>query len=257
MKRHLIRVGAIAVGVALVFATAASGEWEEVRVGNLFLGDNGGISPSKLPKHGTAPVTARIRGKIGTLDGTHPPAMRDVEVEVDKTIQVDAVGLPICSQSQLQARSSADARRACGHALVGSGTAGVEVAFPEQAPFSSTGPLLLFNGGVHGRTTTVLIHAYVNVPAPTAIVAPATVTRIHNGRFGLMLRAKIPRIAGGAGSPTSFELKIGRRYTYRGRQKSFLRAGCPTGSWATRGSVEFSDATRLGLTHVFACTPEG
>jgi hypothetical protein len=250
-------VGMLAVGAVLALAATASGKWEIARAGNIVFGDNGGISPTKLPKHGFAPANARIIGKIGTVDGTHPPALKHLEADIDRTIRVDAVGLPACKIEQLQARSTKDAKRACGDAVVGSGSATVEVAFPEQAPFSSTGPLVLFNGGVHGKTTSVLLHAYVDVPAPTAIVVPATVTRIHKGRFGLHLEASIPRIAGGAGSPTNFELKIGRRFTYRGERKSFLSAGCPTGSWMTKGHVVFSDGTEAGLTHLFSCTPEG
>jgi len=103
----------------------------------------------------------------------------------------------------------------------------------------------------------VLLHAYVNVPAPTAVIVRAEVTRIHHGRYGLRLEAHIPKIAGGAGSATAFDLKIGRRYAYKGRKKSFLTASCPTGAWATRGNLLFSDQTRLGFTHIFSCTPEG
>jgi hypothetical protein len=257
MNKHLLHLIALISGLALIFAPGAAGERKVERFGNLIVVDDGGISPSKLPRHGSAPVSAHILGEIGTVDGTHPPALRNLELEVDKTLAIDAVGLPVCRVGQLTARSSVDAKRACGDAIVGSGEAEVEVSFPEQAPFSSTGPLILFNGGVHGKTTSFLLHAYVNVPAPTAIVVPATVTRIHNGRFGLRIQAKIPRIAGGAGSPTRFELKIGRRYTYRGRRKSLLSAGCPTGSWATKGNVLFDDGTRAGLTHVFPCTPQG
>jgi len=256
MKRHLLVVGAVA-GIALSLAATAAGKWEIVRAGNIVFGDNGGISPTVLPKHGLAPATARIIGKIGTVDGTHPPALRHVEADIEKTIRVDAVGLPTCRLGQLQARSTTDAKRACGEAVVGSGSATVEVAFPEQPPFSSTGPLVLFNGGVRGKTTSVFLHAYVDVPAPTAVVVPATVTRIHKGRFGLHLEASIPRIAGGAGSATNFELKIGRRFPYKGKKKSFLSAGCPTGSWITRGHVEFADGTEAGLTHLFSCTPQG
>jgi len=256
MKRFLTGIGAAAV-LGLVLTSGASGKWEIVRAGNLVFGDNGGISPTTLPKHGFAPATAHIIGKIGTVDGTHPPALRHVELDIEKSIRVDAAGLPTCSLAQLQARSSADAKRVCGDAIVGSGSTEVEVAFPEQAPFSSTGPLILFNGGVHGKTTTVLLHAYVDVPAPTAIVVPATVTRIHKGRFGLHLEASIPRIAGGAGSATRFELTIGRRFTYKGQKTSFLSAGCPTGNWMTKGHAEFSDGTDVGLTHLFSCTPQG
>ena len=233
------------------------GNRKEECVGVLCVGDNGGISPTVLPKHGGQPVTARIIGDIATRDGSHPPALQHLEADIDHTIEVDAVGLPTCSEHQLEARSSASAKKACGDAIIGTGSAEVEVAFPEQEPFRSTGPLLLFNNGVHGGTTSVLLHAYVNVPAPTAVIVRAKVTRIHRGRFGLHLEAHIPKIAGGAGSATAFDLKIGRRYTYEGRKKSFLSASCPTGAWATKGNLLFSNQTKLGFTHIFSCTPEG
>jgi hypothetical protein len=260
MKGKLICITAVTAALAMVAAGAAVGDRgtrQEHCVGALCVGDNGGISPTTLPKHGSAPVTARIEGEIKTRDGSYPPALQDLEADIDHTIKVDAVGLPTCRKSQLEATSSAVAKKVCGDALVGSGTTEVEVAFPEQAPFRSTGPLLLFNGGVHGATTTVFLHAYVDVPAPTAVIVRATVSRIHKGRFGLRLKAHVPEVAGGAGSATAFDLKIGRRYTYKGRKKSFLTAGCPTGSWATKGNLEFSDQTRLGFTHVFSCTAAG
>lgn len=257
MNKHLIVAGAIALCAALILAAAASGAREEVRVGNIFLADNGGISPLKLPRHEMAPVTARILGEIGTLDGSHPPALESVSFDVDKTIGIDAVGLPVCRRVQIEATSTDVARKACGSAIVGSGQAEVEVEFPDQTPFSATGPVIAFNGGVRGPTTSILLHAYVAVPAPTAIVVRATVTRIHEGRFGLRIEAAIPKIAGGSGSVTRFELKVGRSYTYKGRRKSLLLASCPTGDWATKGHVAFADGTRFGLTHHFPCTPGG
>jgi len=255
MSRYRIHIAALVALLALSSASAASGDREVVEAGNLFLADNGGIFPSKLPRHGKAPVTARLVGEFGTRDGSHPPALRSIDIDVERSIAVDAVGLPTCKAGRLDARTTASAERACRGAIIGSGEAEVEVAFPEQAPFSATGPIVAFNGGVRGKTTTVLLHAYVNVPAPTAIVTTATVTRIHKGRFGLRIAARVPRIAGGSGSVTRFELKVGRRYTYEGRRKSYLTAGCPTGHWATKGNVVFADGTNLGLTHVFPCTP--
>lgn len=257
MSTNLVRVGALAVVLALALAGAALASREVVRVGNLYLVDNGGISPSTLPRHESAPITARLEGQIGTDDHSHPPALRSIDVEVDRTIGIDALGLPICRASQIEVRTSAAARAACRDAIVGTGRAEVEVAFPEQLPFSAVGPVTLFNGGVHGPATTVLVHAYVAVPAPTAIVTKATVTRIDSGRFGLRIEARIPRIAGGSGSVTKFKLKVGRRFTYRGREKSFLVASCPTGSWATQGNVLFADGTTMGVVHVFPCVPEG
>jgi hypothetical protein len=257
MTKNLLRLSAIVAGLALAFTATASGQREVVRAGNLIFTDDGGISPTKRPRHGSVPITARIVGTIGTADGSHPPALRSVHAEVDKTIEIDAVGLPTCRQAQLEAHDTTAARRACGEAIVGSGEAEVEVSFPEQASFSATGPIVLFNGGVRGATTTLFLHAYVKVPAPTAIVTKVTIVRIHDDHYGHEFRAEIPKIAGGAGSATRFELKIGRQFTYKGKQKSFLRAGCPSGSWQTRGDILFADATRLAVHHVFPCISGG
>lgn len=257
MNRYALPIALLTATLALTAVAVAAGSRKVECAGNLCLADNGGISPSTLPRHEYAPITARLMGELSTRDGTHPPAVRRVQIDVDKTLAIDAVGLPTCRASQLQARSSTAAKRACGSAIVGTGSAEVEVAFPEQAPFSSRGPVLLFNSGIHGRTTSLLLHAYVNVPAPTAVVTKVTVTRIHRGPFGLRIVAQVPKIAGGAGSVTKFELKVGRRFTYKGRKRSFLTATCPTGHWVTKGNVRFDDGTEVGLTHLFPCTPRG
>jgi hypothetical protein len=245
---------AAALATALALAAVATGTPEVVRVGNLVLTDDGGISPQQLPKHGSAPITAHIEGAISTVDGGHPPAVQTIDAEIDRTIKLDAVGIPVCHLGQITATSSAAAKQACPDAIVGSGSAEVEVGFPEQAPFRSTGPIVLFNAGVQGKTTKVLLHAYVDVPAPTAVIVPAEVTRINDGRFGLELKAKVPRIAGGAGSATKFRINIGRRFTYKGQRRSFLEAGCPADSWQTKGLVSFADGSELAVHHVFRCT---
>jgi hypothetical protein len=257
MSRHLIHTIGIAAGLMLIFASGALGSREEFQVGNLYLRDEGGITPAKRPKHEKVPITARLIGEIGTLDGTHPPALRSVSFDVDKTIGIDPIGLPTCHARQIVASTTATAKRACGDAIVGTGSAEVEVAFPEQTPFSATSPVVLFNGGVHRGTTVVLLHAYLDVPAPTAIVTRATVTRIHGGRFGLHIDAPVPRIAGGAGSVTKFKLRIGRKFIYGGKRKSFLVASCPTGKWAAHGRVRFADGSEIVVSHVFPCTPGG
>ena len=262
MNKHLLHLVVLTAGLTLILANGVatgdlSGNAKVWCAGNICVTDDGGISPDKLPKRGKAPVTARLNGKIETRDGTHPPALHSLDLDIDRTIAVDAVGLPTCAAGKLQSRTSAAAKSACPDAIVGSGAAEVEVAFPEQAPFSSRGPLVLFNGGVKGKATTVFLHAYVNVPAPTAIVTKATITRVDRGRFGLHIAAKIPKIAGGSGSVTMFDLRVGRKFTYKGKKKSFLIAGCPTGTWVTKGNAVFEDGTRLGITHPFSCTPKG
>ncbi|HEX7278253.1 MAG TPA: hypothetical protein VF255_01390 [Solirubrobacterales bacterium] len=259
MNRLPTYLTSLLAGLALIFAATAfadlGGNEKTQCAGNICITDDGGIAPTKLPRRGKAPITARLFGEIETRDGTHPPPVESLELEIDRTIGIDAHGLPTCRAAQLQSRNTADAKRACGSAVVGTGRAEVEVEFPEQKPFRSTGPVLLFSGGVRGRTTTLLLHAYVDVPAPTAVVTRVTVTRINRGRFGLQVAAEVPRIAGGSGSVTMFELEVGRKFTHQGEKKSFLIAGCPTGTWLTKGNVVFGDGTRLGITHPFSCTP--
>jgi hypothetical protein len=262
MKRHLTRAVALAIGIALLAAVAAiakpkqSGSVEIVEVGNLVITDAGGISPEKLPRHSQAPITAHLHAKIATKDGAHPPAARMLTIDFDRTLQVNAKGLPACTANQLKARSAVSARRACPNAIVGSGVGEVEVAFPEQDPFTAKAPLTAFNGGVHGRTTLLFVHTYIDVPAPTAVVVEVKITPVHNGHFGLHTVTRVPPIAGGAGSVTGFELKLGRRFEYGGQRESYLTASCPTGHYFVRGHVSFGNGTVVHLTHVLPCTPE-
>lgn len=257
MSRHLARAGAMAAVLALTVAAAALGAPKVVRAGNLFLRDNGGIVPRALPRHEMVPISAFINAELRTTDGTRPPAIRTVTLDLDKTIAVEARGLPTCRKGEIVARTTAAARKACPNAIVGSGEGEVEVAFPESEPFRAKGPILLFNGGVHGGRTILYIHTYVSVPAPTAVIGTVELTRVHSGHFGLRAVTTVPRIAGGDGSVTRFKVRIGRRFTYRGRQRSYLLARCPTGRYYTEGHVLFADGTTLGLTHVLPCTPKG
>jgi hypothetical protein len=257
MRKHLVCAVAVGAGLALIVAASALAKPHTIRAGNLFLKDDGGIFPSKLPRHSQMPISGRIDAEIGTTDGSHPPAVKTLNIDFDKSIQVNARGLPVCSQAQLVARSTVTAKKACPDAIVGSGEGEVEVAFPEQAPFAAKGPIVLFNGGVHGGTTLLLVHAYVAVPAPTAVIATVKITRIDRGRYGVHTVAQIPAIAGGYGSAIGFELTIGRRFTYRGRKESYLTASCPTGHYYTEGNILFADGTTLNGTHILPCTPVG
>ena len=60
MRKHLIRTGVAMVVVALFAATGAFAKPHVIRAGNLFLRDDGGITPSKLPRHTQAPISAHI-----------------------------------------------------------------------------------------------------------------------------------------------------------------------------------------------------
>jgi hypothetical protein len=252
----------LAAAALLAFAVAgfaiAKGEKPFVAtVGNLRITANGNFSPKQLPRNKLAPITLNLSGKIETLDRTHPPAVKEVIIETDKNGAVNAKGLPVCTSGKLQAQTSAKARAICESALIGEGTTSVEVEFPEQAPFIAKSEVLAFNGGVKGGTTKVFVHAYLSSPVSAAVVVPVTVSKIHNGRYGLKTVAKIPKIAGGYGSPVSFSLKVDRKFTYKGKQQSYLLAKCPDGHLNAKGVGIFSDGTRLAGSLVRVCTPKG
>jgi hypothetical protein len=257
MGRKLLRALAVGLGMALLFAAASLAKPHVIRAGNLYLRDNGGITPSRLPRHGQAPISAHIDASIGTFDGTHPPAVEKLDIDFDKSIRIDGEGLPACRLAELEARQTEEAKKACPDAIVGSGEGEVEVAFPESAPFTAKGPIVLFNGGVRGGTTTLYVHAYVAVPAPTAVVAKVEITRIHRGRYGIHTESRIPPIAGGSGSVTNFRISIARSFAYRGRRRSYLTASCPTGTYYTEGKIFFAGGYLLQGVHVLPCTPKG
>jgi hypothetical protein len=257
MTKYLIRAAVVAAGLALAVGATASAKPHVIRAGNLFLSDDGGIFPSMLPRHSQRPISARINAEIGTVDGSHPPAVGTLNIDFDKSIRVNAKGLPVCTERQLEARSTVTAKKACPNAIVGSGEGMVEVAFPEQTPFTAKGPIVLFNGGTHGGTTLLFAHAYVAVPAPTAVIATVKITRIHRGHYGTHTVSQVPVIAGGAGSVIKFKLSIGRKFTYRGKKESYLTASCPTGHYYTEGEILFRDGSMLKGIHVLPCTPKG
>ena len=252
-----------AAGAILVLALAgialAAGVNKPIKVivGNLELTANGTFTPNKLPKNKLAPITINVSGKIRTLNGEHPPAVKEVVIETDKNGSINAKGLATCTSGKLQAQTTAKAKAACKASLIGEGNTSVEVAFPEQRPFIAKSKLLAFNGGVKGGTTTVFLHAYLSSPVSAAVVTAVKVSKVHNGRYGLKTVATVPKIAGGYGSPISFNLKVGRTFTYKGKKQSYLLAKCPDGHLNAKGYGVFSDGSRLAGSLVRSCTPKG
>ena len=174
--RNLIRATVIGAAVALVVAASAFARPEMVRIGTLVFRGDGGVFPAKLPKHRQAPIGGWVKARLSTVDGSHPPAVRRAIIDFDRAFQVNAKGLPVCTEARLLALSSPLARRTCRGSIVGTGEGEVEVAFADQKPFSAKGPITLFNGGVRKGTTLLLTHAYVAVPTPTAVITTTKIT---------------------------------------------------------------------------------
>jgi hypothetical protein len=247
MRRRSLQILPVtAIALAVVVAGQAFAEKATVvRAGNLILRINGGVSPEKLPKKKMAPIKLNASGSIATADGSHPPATKTVTIDFDKHGTINAKGLPVCQSGKLQSRSTAAAKKACPKAIVGKGSTTVEVQFPEQRPFTASGPLSLFNGGVRGGVTTMFIHAYVNVPTPTAIVTKVKVKKIRKGPYGTRAVAKIPKIAGGSGSLIRFNFSIHRTFKHKGKRQSYLLARCANGRFRAHAVTQMSDGSRI------------
>lgn len=260
MRRQLCwAVGVGIAAVALVGGLAVAAKQKDppvvVRAGNLVVELDGGVTPKALPRTERVPMGFHASGSIQTVDGTHPPALAEAVFDSDKDVVVDVEGLPTCRFDQLQARDTGSAEAVCGEAIVGKGSATVEVAFPEQEPFRASGPLLLFNGGERGGVVTVFAYTYVDVPAPTAVVSTVTLTRERKGPYGQHSVISVPRIAGGAGSFVRGNFSTRRVYTYKGERHSVLSGRCPDGRIHARGTFLFRDGSQLSGNLVRSCTP--
>lgn len=252
-----LMIAVIAVGTAIATARVKP-KPTVVRAGNLVLTVNGGVTPKALPKNELAAIAFWASADIATTDGSHPPAYRESAFDVDRDVAVDVKGIPACRKSQLANRNTSDAKAACPGAILGNGNGAVEVAFPESSPIHSSSPIVLFNGGEKGGATTFFVHAYVAIPAPTAIVATVKATRVANGPYGLRFTASLPLIAGGSGSPTHFDI---RTYRYvedeHGKKRGWLFAKCADGRLQAKGSVKFRDGTTLFGALARACQVAG
>ena len=251
MRRRLL-IPALLTIVGLLGAGLAQAELSQE--GNVRISFSGGFSPHALPRNELAPVTIDVKGAIGTTDGTHPPAVRRVEIAINRHGRLSTEGLPACSGPRLQATSTETALARCRSALVGRGSFAANVEFPSTVPVLATGTMLAFYGKSNGKEA-LLLHLYAKAPVRTTFVLPLIISNKGGELFGTVLSAKIPTLAGGLGSVTQIDLKVGRTYTYRGQRRSFISASCPAPAGfpgavfsLARGTFYFADGKKIETT---------
>jgi hypothetical protein len=204
-------------------ALAAVAQAEVVQSGHVRVNFHASFAPQDLPRERPAPITVEVGGKISTTDGSQPPPLQQLRIELNSAGQIDSRGLPACPAPQLQSTSSAAALARCRPAQVGSGRFEAELRF-NGAPIYVDGRALVFNGVVHGRPG-MLIHVYIANPVRVTLVIPLKISH-QEGEFGTVLTTTVPKLAGGFGSITELQLRIGRRFQYRGEEHSYLSAAC-------------------------------
>jgi len=264
MGRKLLVALALCAVLAIGAAAIASAASVTIQAGNLVTTFGGTAIPKSMPKDEYVPVSTNIFGKIKTNDGTHPSALREVVVDIDKDVKINVKGLSFCTAGKLEARDTKAANAVCGDTTLGSGIAHVEIAFPEQPPILVTSPLTVFNGGEQGGKVKLLIHVYITVPVPAAIVTQVTIQRKGTGVHSV---SKIPVTAGGSGSAIDFKFKLGRTYTYKGKRVGYFEAKCPDGKFkVTTPKILFKNEAKepgvaaqtvLDGSLFVPCTPKG
>jgi hypothetical protein len=217
---------------------------------------NAHFAPGKLPEERWTGIRGSVDAKVSMEDGSHPPSLGELVLELDKNIAINPVGLPVCNPLVVQADDARGAEMDCKDALVGAGEAEFNIAFPEQPPLSVSSDVFAFNAGRTGGKIKLLPHAYLSPPVSAAVVIPVVASKTSNGRFGLQAVAKVPKIAGGYGSIMRLSLHLGRKFTYKGKKQSYLLAKCPDGHFVVKGVGVFSDGSRLAGSATRVCIPQ-
>ncbi len=269
MTRSRLRLRSAAVALGCGLALVAVARAEVVNGGDVRVSFHGWISPHELPRAGAVPVTLHVAGALQPIDGRRPPALRRVEVEVNRHGLITTRGLPVCPRRRLLGSTSVQALEHCRGALVGTGRFSSKVEIPEGAPFPADGRMLAFNSTLHGHPALVA-HVYGTDPVPVSQVLPIGLRRGGENGFGATLTVEMPNVGNEWGYVTGFAMTFHRLYRYRGRLRSFISASCPAPagisaapfraargvySWATDASSAASSAAaaRSGVPRVASC----
>jgi hypothetical protein len=237
----MLRLAAVTV-FALTALAAVAAHGEVFQHESLRVSVNASIAPHALPRQRPAPVTVRLGGRISTADGTRPPALQELSIEMNRAGLLSSRGLPTCSAPRIQQKTTEAALATCREALVGHGSFGASVDFPGAPAIPAEGKALVFNGHVGGRPG-MLLHLYGSRPVRAAFVLPFAISHRSRGRFGSVLSTRIPNLASGLGYITRLQIQIGRRYSYRGGRRSFLSASCAAPAGFSGGPFELAKMT--------------
>ena len=235
-----------ALGVAAAaLACAAVALAVTTQIGALKVSATAEFQPRQFPEHGTVPAHLGSIVRIGTIDGSQPPALKTLTFEFDKHGKLNFKGVPTCSAAQLEGTTPSEARKRCAGALVGTGTGKARVLLDGKPAFTISSPISIFNGPTEGGMPTLIAHAYETVPSPQALITQFKIERIHHGRYGYRTEIQLPEIAGGDGAAILAEAKFGRTFKHGGREVGYAEAECSGGRLQVYGRLEFIDGSHL------------
>jgi len=247
---------ALLLVVALLLGAAVFAHAETIQRRGLRIHVDGEIAPVRLPRSGLAPVRVSVGTTIAAASGKSLPALKQISIAINRHGRLDRSGLPVCETSDIQPATNEKAMEACRGSLVGEGRFAATTAVTKQVSFPAEGKMLAFNGTFQGRPA-ILAHVYGTDPVPTSFTLPFVIGR-SAGIFGTTLTATLPRDE--ASSITRLDLTLDRRFTVRGRSRSYVSAGCPAPKGFSnavfpfaRIKYQFAGGERLSSTLIRSC----
>lgn len=212
------------------------------------------IAPKKLSKSTLTPSSLEVTTKVtsNSANGVPSPAVR-VTVDFDKNAKLYTKGIPTCDASKLQNTSTDVALQECGKAKIGGGKAAALLPVGAQIfPVQQT--VTAFNGVPQGGKPVVLLHTFGTTPVQTSFVLTGVVSNYNKGGYGPRLDVTVPLLAGGAGALTDFNVKIDKKYKYKGVNRSFISTKCPNSKkLKARGAFTFKDGETITAYSTQSC----
>jgi len=212
------------------------------------------ITPKKLSKTKLTPATLQVTTVTGSTtdpNGVPSPAIH-ATIDFDKNATLFTKGLPTCNPASVINQSTEAAEQACGKAKIGSGHA---VALLRAGKVYEVPQVVTaFNGTPKEGKPTVILHTYGTTPLQASVVLVGTVSKVNKEGYGPRLDLEVPLIAGGTGSLTEFEVKISKKWRYKGQQRSFISAKCPNSKkLKARGTFTYRDGQSLTALSTQTC----
>jgi hypothetical protein len=213
------------------------------------------IAPKKLSKSTFQPASLKVTTMLTTnaANGVPSPTTH-VQIDFDKNAKIFAKGYPTCDQAKLQNVSTEIAERECKPAIIGKGNATVKLPVGEQV-FTVPAKVTAFNGKPQGGKPVILLHTYSTSPVQTVLVLNGPVLNYNKQGYGPRLELEVPKIGGGSGALTEFQVTIKKNYRYRGKPVSYISAKCPNSKkLKVRSVFSFLDGVSVNPTDVKSCT---
>jgi hypothetical protein len=247
LRKHLIWA------LGLVFALASVGIASAVPNTQTI---DGKITPSKLPKKGAGKPIKLFVDVSSTNSGNAnqvPNPTTNAKVDFDKDVSYQQKGYPTCDSSGFTAATTtAQAKQDCGDAVIGSGSAAIQVPTATGAPpLQVAADVTVFNGKGKG----ILLFTYNTLSGGT--VLDGHIKKSTASGYGVMLDVDVPPLAGGTAVIQEFNATVKKTYHSKGKKRSILSSTCKDGK--LKFQARFTDnAGQLATgTDKQSCTKKG